>query len=376
MDRHDFWAPDHLKSEFRRGGFSDETLSGISATFPDSLKWGLWQFDPWAENDGLKAVPHKDEWNALLDACAEAVRKGHHRAALIPAAMTNIGRTQHQYARPMADGKRAPRWAVVIPVRGAYADLRTCLASLPRVGDYEVIIAWTSDDAPWGEDRHLESVIRSSGIADRISTRYKPGGASFAENCNYGAYTTRAPYILFLNSDTVVPPHVFGALDAAMDCGAAAVGPWGTNISGFQNFGIEPGSALEKLPLSARVRTTNAMLAAQHVGIQRPPIPRLVGFALAVRAHSFRAVGGFDTSFVNAYEDDDLSLRLAAAFGVDALAHAATLGVLHRGHASLDELGPGAVDKSLKEGASLFTARWGPLADAMYDWWKKAIGGK
>ena len=62
---------------------------------------------------------------------------------------------------------------------------------------------------------------------------------------------------------------------------------------------------------------------------------RLVGFCLAVRTSSFRAVGGFDERFeIGGFEDDDLCRRLHEINLRLLIAHGSF--VHHSGHASFD----------------------------------------
>lgn len=130
----------------------------------------------------------------------------------------------------------------------------------------------------------------------------------FAVSCNDGASAAGdVEYLVFLNNDTV---PLAGWLDALVDDitehpGAGAIGskllyPDGT----IQHAGIMIGRDLWPHHLYAG-------LPGDHpaVGRSRKMVASTAACVL-VRRESFEAVGGFDTGYLNGYEDIDLCLRL------------------------------------------------------------------
>lgn len=143
-----------------------------------------------------------------------------------------------------------------------------------------------------------------------------PENAGFGKANNAGVRAAKGDPLLFLNTDTVVPPGALSALAArlASDPRAAAVGPALVRPSGrFQvSFGRSVGLAgqsLQKfflnpvqertLPRSGRLRSVGWLSAA----------------CLLCRRDSFEAAGGFDEEFFLYFEDIDLCARLRKAGG-------------------------------------------------------------
>jgi glycosyltransferase involved in cell wall biosynthesis len=175
----------------------------------------------------------------------------------------------------------------------------------------------------------------------------------FGRACNQGAAEALGLVVVFLNSDTVVP---LGWLDEILvpfdqrDVGA--VGPRSDNVSGKQGTPSvpdpqdDPGAFAE---FAVEWRTS-------HRG-QTSESRRLIGFCLAVRTSSFRAVGGFDERFeIGGFEDDDLCRRLLETDQRLLIAHASF--VHHHGHASFDA---NDIDWRVAQGENRarFEEKWG-----------------
>ncbi|MEO6995764.1 MAG: glycosyltransferase family 2 protein [Lacunisphaera sp.] len=131
----------------------------------------------------------------------------------------------------------------------------------------------------------------------------------FAATCNRGANAAQGEYLFFLNNDLLLLPHWFEPMLALFDR--------------FPDVGL-----IGNVQLNA---TTNAV---DHAGIQfnlkgkpehdttRPlfrrltgyrPVSALTGACCAIRATTWRKLGGFDEGFCNGGEDVDLCLRAEAA---------------------------------------------------------------
>lgn len=256
------------------------------------------------------------------------------------------------------------RWHVVIPVRGAHEALEVCLRSLAGLEDADtfdvtIVCQAAEADAVWAViDRSTINVNLTRVVATADPWH-------FAVNCNEAIedFWFDRDAVVFLNSDCDVTPIVSlrGAFAVALSH-ADAVGPAGSNVSGFQNFGPERGATWGRLD------------RRKMPSVSTLPYPRLVGFCLAVRLSAFRAVGGWDESFVNAYDDDDLSLRLAlrSEAGRPSLLWCPSALVLHEGSASFREM-PDAranYDRTLDENRRRFEARWGWAAGNIHSWWR------
>ncbi len=127
----------------------------------------------------------------------------------------------------------------------------------------------------------------------------------FGAACNIGAASADTEFILFLNPDARLDAGALEALIAAADAYpvASAFNPAITDGRGHPYF--KRGSVL--LPKSRRL--SPGWPAADR------EVPILTGAALFVRRAAFEAVSGFDEAIFLYHEDDDLSLRLATAYG-------------------------------------------------------------
>lgn len=139
----------------------------------------------------------------------------------------------------------------------------------------------------------LAGCLASAGPALVVSD------GTFAENCNRGAQLDADVYV-FLNDDTHCHP---GWLEPLVDRAAQGwlAGPKLLYPDGrIQCAGVEIGM--------------RDVLTAWNVQHERPagPVTALTGACLAVPGDVWRALGGFDETFVNGYEDVDLCLRARA----------------------------------------------------------------
>jgi hypothetical protein len=115
----------------------------------------------------------------------------------------------------------------------------------------------------------------------------------FARGCNQGAAEARGGVLVFLNSDTVVPSGWLDELLAPFEMGdVGAVGPRSDNVSGSQQAMAVPDPQDDP---RAYVEFAESWRTS-HRG-QTSEARRLIGFCLAVRTSSFRALGGFDERF-------------------------------------------------------------------------------
>ncbi len=196
-----------------------------------------------------------------------------------------------------------PRCAVVIPTFNGSHLLSTCLEALlsypPERCEMNVIVV---------DDASSDGTVERFGACDEDVTmvaRERNGG--FAHACNDGAAAAGdAEYLVFLNNDTIPIPGWLDALvDEAREHGATAVGskllyPNGT----VQHAGITIGQ--DRWPHNLYVG-----LPGEHDAVNRAKsLPAVTAACLLIRRDAFEQAGGFDTAFLNGYEDVDLCLRL------------------------------------------------------------------
>ncbi len=198
-----------------------------------------------------------------------------------------------------------PRCAVVIPTYNGAHLLTTCLESLfahpPERCEMEVVLV---DDA--STDRTVE---RFADYAPALTLVAHKDNKGFAISCNDGAAAAgRVDFLVFLNNDTVPLP---GWLDALVDeviedpevgaVGSKLLYPDGT----VQHAGVIIGQDLWP-------RHLYAGFPGDHPAVDRSrEVAAATAACLLVRRESFETLGGFDTAYVNGYEDVDLCLRMA-----------------------------------------------------------------
>lgn len=212
-----------------------------------------------------------------------------------------------------------------------------------------VILAWNAWDETQGcldsllptLAAHDEVIVVDNGSSDATPEQLatypwvrvvrNEENRGFAAGCNQGAEIATREILVFLNNDTVLAGSWIEPLVEPLASEAVvACGPRSNFVSGPQLV-AQPGYAAGDHEGLARF--VAAWRTAHGTSVSE--VRRLVGFCLAVRASSFRALGGFDEGYeVGGYEDDDLCRRLAEAGGSLVIAHGSY--VHHTGHRTFD----------------------------------------
>lgn len=212
-------------------------------------------------------------------------------------------------ARP---GRAASRVTLVTVTFNSEAVLPAMLASVPAGA--AVVVVDNASSAPAA----LGAAARALG-AQWIQN---PVNEGFGRACNRGARRASTEFLLFLNPDACLRPETLVELVAAADRHpkACAFNPRIEGVDGSPFF-------KRKSDLLPRKRWMNraSPRADQVVSV-------LSGAALFVRRAAFEQIGGFDPNLFLFYEDDDLSMRLAATCGD--LMHVPGAVVRHIGAAS------------------------------------------
>lgn len=216
----------------------------------------------------------------------------------------------------MGDETRASSsFAVVIINYNTREHLRACLASVQGDTPGEVVVV---DNAS------------SDGSAEMVRAEY-PWVSLYANTANtgYGAaanqaiHNCTAPYVLLLNSDTLLQPGTLRALSAYFKYypQAAVVGPRIVNPDGTLQVSCFPFPT----PLHTLFRESVFSVLIGRIPVLRDwylptsshnhaqSVPWVLGAALAMRRTAFEAVGGFDESFFMYFEETDLCYRLHEA---------------------------------------------------------------
>jgi GT2 family glycosyltransferase len=201
------------------------------------------------------------------------------------------------------------RASIVIVTYGQRAVTERCLQSLQRClggrlgRDWELVLV--DNDSP---DDTAELLRAWSSVA---TVRLLGENRNFAGGCNAGAEVATGEVLIFLNNDTEALPGALETLvEQTFEPGVAIAGPRllfgdgtiqhaGVAFVHHPQFGVP-------MPQHVFHRHDGGLLAAQATY----ELDCVTAACMAVRADTFRAVGGFDTGFRNGLEDVDLCLRV------------------------------------------------------------------
>jgi len=195
----------------------------------------------------------------------------------------------------------SPDASIIIPVRNQVFFTRVCLASLEReLAGVEKIVV---DNGSTDETPDLLAAWAGAGH-DRRYLRHDDN-LGFARGCNAGADAARSTFIVFLNNDTfVLDGWLSNLLKPFSDASIKVTGSRLLYPSGhLQHAGV----AFNEIgPFHAFMGLPGDLPFAQ----EQRDYQVVTGASMAVRAEEFKALGGFDTSYQNSFEDVDLCLRV------------------------------------------------------------------
>jgi GT2 family glycosyltransferase len=207
----------------------------------------------------------------------------------------------------MAFGEMTARTTIVVPVRNRLQLTQKCVegivSSFETRDEIELVVV--DDGSTDGTREFLEN---AAGV--RVVHHLESVG--FAASCNDGAAAGSGAYIVFLNNDTIGENGWLDALVAYAEAKphAAIVGArllYGNRT--IQHAGVVFGADL--LP-----RHVYRGFPGDHPAVSRPRRFQAVTAAcMLVRRTAFEGIDGFDTGFVNGFEDVDLCLRIAQRGG-------------------------------------------------------------
>lgn len=202
----------------------------------------------------------------------------------------------------MAD--QTPHCAVIIPTYNGAALTGACLDSL--LASPPTSCRWTIVVVDDGSADGTPEALARFGTDILLVQQAINGG--FARACNAGAVAAGdCDFLVFLNNDTIPTAGWLDALvaDAESHPDAAAVGARLLFPDGrVQHAGVVIGR--DRWP-----HHLYAGFGGEHPAVVRSrDVTAATAACLLVRRDDFNQLGGFDTAFLNGYEDVDLCLRL------------------------------------------------------------------
>lgn len=200
--------------------------------------------------------------------------------------------------------------AAIIINRNTREFLRDCLAST-RAQEYEDgVSVWVVDNG--STDGSQQMVLQEFHGANLV---WNDGNVGYARACNQGAAHTSEPYLLFMNSDTVLSLSTVREIVEYFEGnpGVGVVGPRILNSDGSLQFSCREfpsmGDAFQHAfiglfsaenPGSSRYKKTEW----EHA--EEAEVDWVSGCFIAVRRDAFEAAGGFDEKYFMYVEDVDL----------------------------------------------------------------------
>ncbi len=210
----------------------------------------------------------------------------------------------------MGDDRRSqagkPACAIIIPTYRGATLTRACVAAIlespPTECDWRIIVV---DDGS-GRDG-LDGLPEEDG---RLRLMRLAQNSGFSVACNTGAAeASHCDYLTFLNNDTLPLSGWLDALvrEAELHPNAAAIGARLLYPNGaIQHAGVAIG-------LDGWPRHLYTLFPGEHPAVTQPKrVAAVTAACMLVKQSEFAALGGFDTAFLNGYEDIDLCLRLGA----------------------------------------------------------------
>jgi len=192
-----------------------------------------------------------------------------------------------------------PRFfSIVLPTFGRPDEVRECLESLTlqTVKDFEVIIA---DGSP-NDDVRPEVALFDDRLTIRvIYEKYLP----VSDARNEGAKEAKGNWLIFLDSDCIIPPDYLQKVNAGLD-------REGFDVFGGPDAAHESFTAVQKAisySMTSLFTTGGIRGNKNHVGKFHPR-----GFNMGMGRSAFFAVNGYSDE-MKCGEDIDLSIRLIKA---------------------------------------------------------------
>lgn len=201
------------------------------------------------------------------------------------------------------DGGTGPgKVDIIIPVKNSIHWVAECLywATTFSKGDYGrvILVDDGSSDECFNQLLALVEPLAYVSLVRNVSPR------GFAAACNTGSCFSEAEYLLFLNSDCMLPSGVVNEMLRCCNLDKT-IGMVTALSNSAANLSLD-------MPEGLSFTTVNSILQLNKPGPDFVEACTVVGHCLLVTRHCFDAVGGFDLSWGLGYgEETDLQMRAA-----------------------------------------------------------------
>lgn len=263
-----------------------------------------------------------------------------------------------------------PLFSVVVPTFSRPDEVYELLSSLEKQDfrNFEVILA---DGSP---DDAVKKVVESRPWNPAVKYLYHKG-LGISESRNWGVENAQGDYVVFFDSDCVIPPQYFSVANDTI--ASDPVDAWGGPDRAHHEFNNRQKAisyAMTSLFTTGGIRGRKT-----HAGRYQPR-----GFNFGISREVFNALGGF--SGLKVSEDIDLSMRLYANGNIvrlmeDAYVYHKRRSTWYKFFRQVHSFGSGRIDLQVRHGNALklvhllpslftlFVAAGIPLAIAGNVWW-------
>ncbi|MFT6868352.1 MAG: GT2 family glycosyltransferase [Cyclobacteriaceae bacterium] len=193
-----------------------------------------------------------------------------------------------------------PKYSIIVPVFKREDEIKELLDSLALLTtqNFEIIIV---DGSP-ADDLIAVNTYVNSQLPDLAYQRLYSKGLGISDSRNLGADHAKGEYLIFMDSDVIVPKDYFDELDHALE-------RFGYDAFGGPDAAHESFSAIQKaisFSMTSMLTTGGIRGKEGHVGKFKPR-----GFNMGMKAEIFKVLGGYN-ALLPVGEDMDLSARIVA----------------------------------------------------------------
>ena len=249
---------------------------------------------------------------------------------------------------------------IIIPFYNQVSLLSMCLKSIELSLNSNVRIILVND----GSDPENIKIIENSNFRLNLQIIHHQSNKGFRESIHTGLLASNHPYIVLLNSDTIIPPgaieKIIGIIQKNNTIKAAApvsnaVGDLYQFRNNLKHIGNDTNSLLSK------ISSASEMLHKKNWG-RYTRVPFLTAACMALDRQCFIKAGCFSEAYQHGYfEDLDLSCRLRES-GYE-LVVCEDAFVFHHAQGTYKHFNKIKREQILRKNFEIFSSRWGYLTE-------------